>query len=369
MKNYKILIAVLPLVALASCSPKVKVEGVLVGSSEKTIVAKRLEPSSMSLLDTLKTDKNGKFSFKVKVEDGQPEFVYLFCGDRKIASLILEKGESVTLEADTLGNYTTAGSKGSALMEQVDKSYSAFASAVLTAAKGPDANGEIARLYVDHYRESVKFVMSNPTSLACIPVLYERLNDLTPIFAQSTDAIHFRKICDSLKEIYPNSRYVRALEAETQRRENVLEIEGRVSSAKVSNYPEITLPSLDGEKVALSGVDAKVVMIHFWNSAEPTHKMFNLDVLQPLYEQYHDKGFEIYSISFDTDKAAWASVVKSQNLSWINVVDTRGAASTYLPLYNVQELPTSVLIADGTLSAVNIKGEAALKKELSRLLK
>lgn len=46
---------------------------------------------------------------------------------------------------------------------------------------------------------------------------------------------------------------------------------------------------------------------------------FIVGVLLPVYDKYHSKGLEIYSVGVTADKALWASVVKNQNLPWINV--------------------------------------------------
>ena len=61
-------------------------------------------------------------------------------------------------------------------------------------------------------------------------------------------------------------------------------------------------------------MDSKVVMIYFWSSSDAAQKMFNQDVMKPVYNEFHSKGFDIYSVAADADKAAWASVVKSQKL-------------------------------------------------------
>ena len=94
--------------------------------------------------------------------------------------------------------------------------------------------------------------------------------------------------------------------------------------------------------------------------------MFNLDVMKNIYADYHQKGFEIYSIAATADKAAWASVVKNQNLGWVNVCDPLGTAVT---LYNVPSLPYVYLIVDGTIVNVpSIKDGPSLRKYLGTVL-
>ena len=188
-------------------------------------------------------------------------------------------------------------------------------------------NAEMAKLFIEHYRKATRFVLSHPYSLATVPVLYEQLNEYTPVFNQYTDAILFRSAVDSLKTVYPESPYVKALEAETVRRENQFQLKNRIDQAGEQDYPELNLPGMDGNPVSLSGIDAKVILLHFWDPSSAEQKMFNLDVLKPLYERWHKRGLEIYAVGVSTDKPLWASVVNLQQLPWINVCDGNGPYS------------------------------------------
>ena len=362
MRNSRLAIFALSLLALASCSHQACIKGTVDGASE--LVVKQLELNSFKVLDTLKT-KDGSFSYRLDVAEGQPEFVYLFYKDTRVAAFLLERGETAVAQADTLGNYSVSGSAGSEKLQEVEKASAGFLSGVIAAG---DNNAAITKLYIDHYRQSVKYVMENPYSLTVIPVLYEQLSNL-PIFAQDVDAIHFRNAADSLKTVYPESRYVQALDKEASRREKILALNTRIRTAEPLGYPDLNLPGTDGKKVALSSTDAKVILVHFWNADEATHKMFNKDVLEPIYKDYHSKGFEIYSVCLGTDKAMWATAVKSQQLPWINVCDGLGAASPAVSIYNVGVVPASYIIADGELVLDELSGADGLRKFLSRTLK
>ena len=87
------------------------------------MVVKLLDLNNYTVLDTLKTDASGNYNCKVKLEKGQPEFVYLYHGDTKIASLLLEAGETVTVKSDLKGNYTVQGSEESEKLQQVEKDF------------------------------------------------------------------------------------------------------------------------------------------------------------------------------------------------------------------------------------------------------
>lgn len=369
MKSYKIILALgIAALSFASCADKASIKGVLAGAPGKDIVVAHLNINSFSALDTIRTKDDGSFAYDLKVEEGQPEFVYLFYGQTRIAGLLLEAGENVEVKADTLGHFETSGSPGSAKLAEVDAAQLAFAARVEAA--GDDK--EISKAYIDHYREALKFVMANQKSLCVIPVLFENVAEGFPLFSNSTDAIMFRSTLDSLKTVYPESAYVKSLEKETIRREQSLGVDNILKDAGQLSFPNLNIADINGKKVSLSSVvDAnKAVLVHFWSSSDPTHSILNNDALLPVYNEFHSKGFEIYSVCVDPDKAQWGSVVLSQKLPWINVNDGLGAYSSALALYNVSSIPASYIIADGEINTtVDIKGADGLRKELGKLLR
>ena len=361
----KLLWVAVAALSLSACAEKAVVRGTLADAPGSKIVVKRLDVNTYRNIDTLKTGKDGSFRFDVKVAAGQPEFVYLFYGDTRVAGLLLEKGEKAVVHADTLGHYTVEGSEGSAELAKVDKTYADFITALTAKADEPT---EMTKLYIQHYRECVRYVLTHPFSLTTVPVFFEQLGD-SPVFSQDTDAILFRQGADSLKTVYPDSRYVKALEKEADRRMHILELGSRIENAEEVTFLDINLPDTRGEKRSLRAVDAKVILVHFWDETDPAQKMLSLDTLLPIYEKYHPRGFEIYSVCVSSDKPEWASSVLAQKLPWINVCDGLGGASPAVITYNITDLPTSFLIVNGEISTTPIGGVEGLQKELARLLR
>lgn len=364
MKNSKIFLFAVAVFVLASCADVATIKCTVAGAPSSQMVVKQLEVNTFSVLDTIKTDSKGSFTYKVKVAKGQPEFVYLFRGETQLAALLLEKGENAVVIADTLGNYSVKGSEGSEKLQQVNKTFMDFVSKM----DSTEDPAELTRYYVEHYREAVRYCMSNPYSLTVIPVLYERVNNLS-VFNQTNDAIHFRSAADSLITVYPESRYVKALSKEADRRMQVMDLRARLKATEAMSYPDITLPDMNGQKVSLSSVEAKVILLHFWNAADATHKMLNMEALLPVYKEFHSRGFEIYSVCVDADKSEWAAVVKAQGLPWINVNDGYGSLSPALQAYNVSVIPSSFILTESGVSAPTIDGAAGLRKELVKVLK
>ncbi len=363
---------------LAACTPGARIDGTIESAPSSEVIVKLLNVNRYEVVDTVATDASGKFSCKVKVEDGQPEFVYLFYKDTKVASLLLEKGDRVEVKADTLGNYAVEGSEESVKLAQVEKDYAAalsrmdaIASKMETASEEELATlkRELGREYIDYYRSCVRYVLQNRKSLTAVPVLYQNISSELPVFSQTTDAIHFISTADSLETVYPKSKYVKALRKEAEKRFGYLELETQLSNASEIGFPDVELPDINARKIKLSEVDAKVIMLYFWNPSDAGQKMFNLDVLKSLYEDYHKKGFEIYQAAIAPDKTAWAQVVKQQNLPWINVCDGLGGNSQYVVTYNLAALPATYIIADGQLVDGQVVDEKSLRRLLDKLLK
>lgn len=365
--------------AMAACTTGAKIDGTVETAPSSEVIVKLLDVNRYQVLDTVATDASGRFSYKVEVEKGQPEFIYLFYKDTKIASLLLEAGDKVDVKADTLGNFAVEGSEESLKLAAVEKdhadAYGRLAAIASKLEKAADAeevaalNRQISKEYVDYYRNCVKYVLANSKSLTAVPVLYQNFGADLPVFAQNTDAIHFMNVSDSLAAVYPESKYVKALKKEAERRYGYLELEARLQDAQEVGFPDIVLPDINAQKIKLSEVDSKVIMVYFWTVNDAAQKMFNLDFLKSIYDDYHKKGFEIYQIALDPDKTQWAQVVKQQNLPWINVCDALGADSQYVTLYNLAALPAAFIIADGDLVDGQVVDEKSLRKLLDKLTK
>ena len=374
----KIIIVVAAAIMAAACSTNAVIEGTVASAPSSEVIVKLLDVNRYVVLDTVATDAAGKYSYKVAVEEGQPEFVYVFYKDTKIASLLLEAGDAVTVESDTLGGFTLTGSEESLKLAQVEKDFAQALSRLdalslkLESASEKEAQQitrDMGQEYLRYYRDRVRYVMQNSRSLTVVPVFFQSFGPELPVFSQHTDAIHFRSIADSLELVYPESRYVKALRKEADARYGYLELQSRIDNAEEINYPDIILPDVRSQKVRLSDVDSKVVLVYFWSAADASQKMFNQDILKPVYADYHKKGLEIYQISLDVDKAVWAKAVKDQELPWINVCDAQGAASPYATLYNVTALPSMFIIANDELVDGQAVDEKSLRLLLDRLLR
>lgn len=356
MRNYKYLLALLFSVAALSSCNKTSVKGSFTTvPSGKAVIAKTVEGTAMKVVDTLKLAKDGSFKFNPQVVKGEPEFFYLYYGDTKIASLLLAQGDKVEVQCDTLGYWTVSGSEDCEILRQNDLELGKLA-----------AQGSITlRQYIEYYRQMMKFVLSNSHSLTVVPVLFSTVGD-TPVFSQLSDGVVFGSVADSLETVYPNSKYIKLLRNEANVRYNQLEINTMIQNAEQASYVDLNFDGMEGKPVVLSEILKKATLLVFWDASDASNKMFNAEVLKPLYEKYSKSGLEIYQVNVGADKSTWAMVVREQELPWVSVCDTYGRS---ISVYGVTSVPTVILLHNNTLDRLEKIDAKSLETKISTVLK
>ena len=126
-----------------------------------------------------------------------------------------------------------------------------------------------------------------------------------------------------------------------------------------SKYVDIILPDAEGNEIALSSVvgEGKYVLLDFWASwCGPC--MMELPFLVKSYEMFHDKGFEIYGVSLDSEADAWKEAMADNKMTWINVAAMNDEEQKATKAYAIQSIPSNFLIGpDGTIVAKNLRGD------------
>ena len=123
----------------------------------------------------------------------------------------------------------------------------------------------------------------------------------------------------------------------------------------------------EGNPVTLSVLaEGKLLLIDFWASWCPDCRKANPDVVA-AYQKYHDQGFDVLGVSFDTNKEAWLAAVEKDGLTWTQVSDLQGWNNAAGALYSIAFIPQNALIKNGMIVARNLEGEE-LMKEIERQL-
>ncbi|MES2459734.1 MAG: redoxin family protein [Armatimonadota bacterium] len=110
--------------------------------------------------------------------------------------------------------------------------------------------------------------------------------------------------------------------------------------------------------ISLAQYKGKVVLVDFWATwCGPC--IAELPNVVSAYSKYKTKGFDVIGVSLDDAGATpkLASFAKANNMSWRQVLDADNPKQL-ASAYGVTAIPFTVLIGkDGTIAAVNLRGE------------
>lgn len=291
-------------------------------------------------VDTLTPDKNGRISFS-QYSYAPQLFGLVPMGSSKgpLLHVMMLPKETVVLDVDympALNMFNIKSAKGSDNMS-LYKEYTNLMTELIQ-----DQRSDL----LDSRMETL--LDANPVVLmsAFLVTYFEQS------FEQHADL--YKKIRDALITQWPNDEFVMHLDSKL-----------KTTLLPGMDAPDIELPDPSGQLRRLSDLRGKVVLIDFWASWCGPCRMENPNVVR-LYKQYHDKGFEIFSVSLDKSLDSWVKAINDDHLEWPNhVSDLKYWSSAAGRLYGISSIPSTVLVSpDGRILARNLRG-----RELENKLK
>ena len=284
--------------------------------------------------------KDGAFEFHPKVT--APAHVFLYQDDLQLQDFFLEPG-TVTVDVNA---------------EEGDR-YKACA----VGTPSNDARYKYRILIEDGREEAAKALMDSVfTSEETGPLA------LTWADTHRESAIQALGVLDRLSPDLAGMRYAAGLKEELS---FLAKTEPRADYKPV--YIDLEYSDAAGNPVSLSSVvndpRNRYVLLDFWATwCQPC--VNSLPMLKEIYEKYHGKGLEIYSVSLDAREGKWKSFLEDNDMDWIHVRDDIGGGrrSKLWETYAVNGIPMVLLIDGNTGEILLREGHPDLDTILSSLL-
>ncbi len=152
----------------------------------------------------------------------------------------------------------------------------------------------------------------------------------------STDLDKLSTAISDFKEPYTNHSLYK----------NVLDKRDRLSQVQIGQVaPNFSAPNSNGEQVSVEDFRGKYLLIDFWASWCGPCRKENPNLVK-LYNEYHDKGFEILGVSYDFpgQEASWLKAIEKDGLLWPQVSNLQGWEDPTVSLYVVTGIPSPFLL-------------------------
>jgi peroxiredoxin len=323
--------------------------------------------STKGILDSVKSDKQGRFSFTGKITT--PELcgfaIYGTSGSREFRTyLFLQRGHTTVNGAkQSMGNAVV---EGGAVQTEFLQYQAAEKTAVrwdlyrdaYKAAKAKndkrqlDSLDKASDLLEKADKEfAARYAASHPDS-------YVSLYELNVNYSYNPDVDELQGLLSKLNPTVRDTYFGQQLKEA---------VEAGLRTSIGREAPAFTQADTLGKLVTLSSFRGRYVLVDFWASWCGPCRAENPAVVK-AYQQFHDKGFDIVGVSLDEKKDKWLEAIKKDGLAWQHVSDLKGWENSVAEIYGVKGIPMNYLLdKDGKIIAKGLRGEE-LEQKLAELV-
>ena len=348
--------------SLGSCTEKkFNINGTITQAKDSVLYLENMSLNGPKAVDSVKLDENGNFEFKQKAPDA-PEFYRLRIANQMV-NLAVDSTESITVKAaypTMSANYEVSGSEECAKIRDLAYMQLALQRQVTAIANSPtlgvQAVEDSVTKVLEVYKNKVKlnYIFKEPMKAYSYYALFQTIvlgNANILIFnprSSKDDVKVFAAVATSWDTYFPKAERglnLHNIAIEGMKNVRIAENNARqtisADKVKVAGVIDIALTDNHGRVRKLTDLKGKVVLLDF-HAFVAEGSLKRIMMMREIYNKYHDRGFEIYQVSFDPEEHFWKT--KTAALPWVSVWDENGTRSAVLSQYNVQTLPTFFLI-------------------------
>ena len=365
MKMKKLIIISLILSIIVSCSNNNEtknnftINGIVENQTNGTIFLKKRVDGEWIILDSTELNK-GNFKFLGHIE--LPEQYYIQITEKNLIPVFVESS-IIILDAktDSIGNITDTKITGSAS----NNDYQIFTKKV---AVFDQKSNDLWKQWKEAKEAGNKDLMEkiendnneidNDMKKFIIDYVLKNNNNVVSAYITLRNSYQFNlNELDSITSNFTNeiseSKYVALLKDRVEVLKNV---------AIGKPFIDITLNDTAGNPVSLSSLKGKYILLDFWASWCGPCRAENPNVVA-AYNDFKDKGFDVYGVSLDKNKEKWIEGINQDGLVWTNVSDLKGWQCAARDDYGFNSIPHSVLInKNGIIIAKNLRGDELREK-------
>ncbi len=129
---------------------------------------------------------------------------------------------------------------------------------------------------------------------------------------------------------------------------------------KGAQVPDARLPMHSGDTLAFYQLlGERLTILDFWASWCAPCRKENKEILVPLWEKYHESGFEIVGYALEAWEKGWsAAIEKDGAYRWKHASHLTGDDAPFLEILRIQTIPANFILDEkGTVLAKNLHGE------------
>ncbi|WP_297334920.1 TlpA disulfide reductase family protein [Algoriphagus sp.] len=340
---------------------KVQIKGQLENTPSGYVVLSQFTDNRPKVLDTLSVDDSGKFDYELEVDT--PTFYELnLYGQRSVRLALLDEDVEINYDLNSPSSLEINGSQDSKEMLKLETLMNEYQIQV------NNLNEAYYEAMGNNDTEKVKEIQSQALLLESNQAerVKETITSMGDSFASlaaigllnpKNDFPFIDELVARLNEKYPGTN-------------SILQMKQQLDEMRALSVgqpaPEIELPTPDGEVVKLSDLRGKYVLIDFWAAWCKPCRVENPNVVR-LYNQYKDKGFEVFGVSLDRKKEDWVKAIEEDGLTWTQVSDLQYFNSEAAETYQIQAIPATYMIdPEGKIIAKDLRGPS-LENKLAEL--